>query len=122
MKKLSDFQDENALDLLAEVFEPAVEIMTDDDFLKALDANRIEAVKIAIGSHKKAVLQILAAMDGVPVSEYHCNFFVLPARLIELITEIMREQELMAFFTPQGKKKSEDSFGSATASTGEKEQ
>lgn len=122
MKRLSEFKDEQALDLLAEVFEPAIEIMSDNDFLKALDNNRVEAVKIAINKHKKSVMSVLAAMEGVPVEEYHCSFFTLPVRLIELISEIMKEPELMAFFIPQGKKKSETTFGSATENTEEKEE
>lgn len=120
MKKLSDFKDEQALDLLAEIFEPAVNVMSDDEFLKAWDrGKRMEAVKAAIKNHKSDVMKVLAAMEGVPVDEYHCNIFTLPIRLGEIIGEIMKEPELMAFFTPQGRKKSETTSGSVTESTEE---
>lgn len=123
MKKLSDFKDEQALDLLADVFEPAVKIVVDEEFIKAVDkGNRLEAVKIAIKNHKSEVMEILAAMEGVPVEEFHCNIFTLPMRLGEVIGEIMREPELMAFFTQQGEKKSKTTSGSVTESTEENEQ
>ena len=122
MRKLSDYKDEQALDLLAEVFEPAVTIMSDNEFLTAFDKNRLQAVKIAIKNHKNEVMQILAAMEGVPVEEYHCSIFVLPIRLGEIIMQIMNNPDLMAFFTQQGEKKSKTTFGSATASTEEEEQ
>ena len=120
MKRLSDFQDEQALDLLAEVIEPAVSIMSDKNFLSALDSdNRLTAVRIALIDHKHAVMKILAAMDGVPVSEYHCNMFALPIRLAEIITEVIEEPELMAFFTSSSKKTRETTSGSATENTKE---
>lgn len=124
MKRLSDFQDEQALDLLAELFDPAIEIISDDNFVNAIDSGRrAEAVKIALKEHKSDVMKVLAAMEGVPVEEYHCNVFTLPIRLGEVITEVMKVPELMAFFTPQGKKKNiETASGSATESTEEKEQ
>ena len=123
MKSLNDFQDEQALDLLADIFEPVVNILVDKDFLKAFDSgNRVKAVTIAIKNHKKDVMEILAAMEGVPVEEYHCNVFIVPIRLGEIIGQIMREPELMAFFTPQSEKKSATSFGSATENTEEEEQ
>lgn len=122
MRKLSDYKDEQALDLLAEVFEPAVTIMSDNEFLTAFDKNRLQAVKIAIKNHKNEVMQILAAMEGVPVEEYHCSIFVLPIRLGEIIMQIMNNPDLMAFFTPQGEKKSKTSFGSAMANTEENDQ
>ena len=123
MRNLKDFQDEQALDLLAEIFEPMVNIMSDNEFLVAFDnGKRLEAVKIAIKNHKEDVMLILASMDGVPVEEYHCNFFTLPVRLIEVITEIMKEPELMGFFVPQSGKKLANTSGSATENTQEAEE
>ena len=123
MKKLSDYQDEQALDLLADCFEPAVNILTDEAFAKAFDGGRrIEAVKIAIKNHKPDVMAVLAAMEGVPVREFHCSVLTLPMRLGEVIGEIMNNPEVMAFFTQQGKKKSGTAFGSAMESTEENEQ
>lgn len=122
MKKLSEFKDEQALDLLAEVFEPVVSIFADKNFLSAVDGeNKLSAVRIAIRDHKHAVMKILAAMDGVPVSEYHCNVFALPIRLAEIISEVMEEPELMTFFTSSSRRAQETPSGSTTESIEESE-
>lgn len=122
MKKLSEFKDEHALDLLADVFDPVMSIFSDKNFLSAIDSdNRLSAVRIALRDHKHAVMKILAAMDGVPVSQYHCNVFTLPIRLAELISEIMEEPELMAFFSSASKKEQVTPSGSTTENTEESE-
>ena len=108
MKNLSEYKDEEALDLLAELFEPMTSFFMDDEFVKTFDSgNRLGAVKIAIKNHKPEVMQILAAMEGVPVEEFHCNVMTLPIRLYQLITT----PEIADFFTSVKKKNSEKSSG-----------
>lgn len=98
MRKLSDYKDEEALDLLAEIIEPAVEIFGDKDFANAMQSgNSLSAAKICIKNHKQSILQILATLEGVPVEEYHCNFLTLPMRIIE----VLNDENLMALFTSQ---------------------
>ena len=83
MRKISDYKDADALDLLADLMEPAVTIMADDDVRKAFETgSQISAVKVAIKSHKNEVMQILARLDETPVEEFHCNILTLPARLL----------------------------------------
>lgn len=98
MRKLSEYRDGDALDLLADIMEPAAEIMIDDEVRKAFENDtKLHAASVAIKRHKDAVLQILATLDGVPVEEYHCNIFTLPARVVE----ILNDEELLSFFTTQ---------------------
>ena len=86
--KLSDYKDEAALDLLAELIEPAAEIMGDQDVIEAAKSeNMARVASVAIKRHKRAVLCVLAALDGVPVEQYHCNIFSLPAKLVELFND-----------------------------------
>ena len=68
--KLSEYQGEDALDLLADLIEPAGEIMSDKQIGDIFKENRFKAIGLAIKNHKRAVMQILATMDGVPVEEY----------------------------------------------------
>lgn len=97
--KLSDYKDEAALDLLADLIEPATEILTDKEIRKAAEGKkRAAAVAFAIKNHKSAVLQILAALDGVPVEEFHCNVMTLPLKLLELIND----PEVMQLFSFAG--------------------
>lgn len=86
--RLSDFRDEAALDLLADLIEPASEIIGDADVKDAVESgNRIRAVSIAIKNHKGAVLSILAALDGVPVEQFHCTVLTLPIKLLDILND-----------------------------------
>lgn len=97
MRKLSEYKDGDALDLLADIMEPAVEIMADEEFKAAFEQNRVKAASVAIKRHKNEVMEILARMDGVPVEDFHCNILTLPGRIIEILSD----EELLAFFTEQ---------------------
>ena len=95
MKKLSDYRDDDALDLLADIIEPATEIFADAEVKNAFDKSKLTAVRVAIKRHKPELMQIMARMDGVPVEEYHCNVLTLPARLLQILSD----EDLTAFFT-----------------------
>lgn len=95
MKKLSEYRDEEALDLIADLVEPVAALVQDKDFAEAFDGNKAAAVRIAIKNHKAEVLQILARLENVPVADYHCDVFTLPARLFEILTD----ENLLAVFT-----------------------
>ena len=117
MKKLSDYKNEQALDLLVEILEPCVEIMADEEVVDKIQngKTRMEGVKLMIANHKSAVISLLAALDGCPVSEYECSFFTLPLRLMEVITD----KELLSFFTDAQTLNSNTAFGSAMENTEE---
>ena len=115
MKKLSEYKDEEALDLLADILSPTVEIMQDEavqKFFNKGDENMTVAdvVTLVIKSHKKAVMQIMAALEGVPSEEYHCNIFTLPVQLMQVVND----PDLRAFFALQGQTDSASTSGSAT--------
>ena len=98
MKKLSDFQGEEALDLLADLIEPASEIMADPKMRELIEGkNKGAIVKALIKNHKKQIIEILAIIDGVPVEEYKVNVFTIPLKLLD----ILNDKELVDFFTSQ---------------------
>ena len=113
--KLSEYQGEAALDLLADMIEPAGEIMSDKEIGDVFKKNRLKAIGLAIKNHKKAVLKIMATMDGVPVEEYKCNVFTLPFKLLELLND----PDLIQLFTYQGQTGDAISSGSASENTEE---
>lgn len=97
--KLSEIKGEAALDLLADIIEPATEIMTDPNMQKLIKAkNKGAIIKVLIKDHKKSIIEILAALDGVSAEEYQVNVLTLPIKLLELLND----KELMSFFTSQG--------------------
>lgn len=108
--KLSEYQGEAALDILADLIEPAGEIMSDKEIGEVFKENRFKAIGLAIKNHKKAVMQILATMDGVPVEEYKCNVFSLPVKIME----ILNDPDIVQLFTFQGQTGDAKSSGSAS--------
>ena len=108
--KLSEYQGEAALDILADLIEPAGEIMSDKEIGEVFKENRFKAIGLAIKNHKKAVMQILATMDGVPVEEYKCNVFSLPVKIME----ILNDPDIDQLFTFQGQTGDAKSSGSAS--------
>lgn len=108
--KLSEYQGEAALDILSDLIEPAGEIMSDKEIGEVFKKNRFKAIGLAIKNHKKAVMQIMATIDGVPVEEYKCNVFTLPAKILELLND----SELIQLFTYQGQTGDANSSGSAS--------
>ena len=111
--KLSEYQGEAALDILADLIEPAGEIMSDKEIGEVFKENRFKAIGLAIKNHKKAVMQILATMDGVPVEEYKCNVFSLPVKILELLND----PDMIQLFQYQGQTGDAKSSGSASVNT-----
>lgn len=105
---LSEIKGEKALDVLADILEPAQEIMTDEEVVKnfRVGGNRIAGIAQAIRAHKKAVISILAALDGADPETYEVNVLTLPKKLLEIVND---EAMLQLFPSPartRGKKRS----------------
>jgi hypothetical protein len=114
MKRLSDFKNEEAIDLLADILEPAAEIVTDQNVVAEFrNGNKIRACAQMIKEHKKAVVRILAAMDGKTPENYEFGFFTLPSRVLEVIND----EELQAFFISRQIENLDSNFGSAQETT-----
>ena len=96
---LSDFKDDEALDVLADILEPTAGILADEEIQKMRNAkeNRIKIVAYAIRHHKQEIIEILARLDCTPVEEYHVNAVTLPIKLLELVND----PEVQILFTQQ---------------------
>lgn len=111
MRKLSDYKNEDALDLLADILEPVAHIFADKEFVEQMQVNKMSAIQHVIRNHKRDVLTIMARLEGVSVEEYQCTIFTLPMALLEM----MNDPDLIDFFKSQGLKINGESFGSAMA-------
>lgn len=119
MKKLSEFKDDEAMDVLAEVIEPVAELCTDKEFVqlvrgdksKGIKPDRIKATQKAITDHRKAVVKIMAVLNETPVEEFHYNIMTLPMMFVKMLND----KELLAFFQYQGETDLETRSGSAMA-------
>lgn len=113
--KLSEIKGEQALDVFADMLEPAAEIIADPEFQKYARAGLgMKAVKAAIKRKKRAVICLLAAIDQVDPDEYEVSVFSLPAKLMEIIND----PAVQVLFQSQGQKTGETASGSATENTG----
>lgn len=102
--KLSEVKGEKALDMLADLIEPIMEIIEDKEVSKILksrhnkdkdEKDKAESTKIILGravsaaikNHKKAVIAILATLDDIPVDQYECNLLSLPKKMMDIIND-----------------------------------
>lgn len=87
--KITELKNEQALEALGDMIEPATEIMSDEDIANTFrkGGKPIVAISKILKRHPKACVQILAASEGVPYEEYSCSLFQMPIKLLELINE-----------------------------------
>ena len=110
--RLSEIRGDAALDALAELIEPAAEIMSDPLVRKAFENKATaRAAAIAIKNHKRAVKTVLAVMDGEDPETYSPTMLTLPLKLIELAND----PEVVSLFTSPGQSSDDLSSGSVTA-------
>ena len=116
---ISEYQNEEAIDLLVDILEPTANILGDKDMAKAIQRNcsKMEAIKIALKNHESDVVQILARLDNIPIQEYKCNIFTITMKLLE----ILNDKELTDFFTSQAQMVAETSSIKPTENTKVKE-
>lgn len=105
MRKLSEIRGEEAIEVLSEVVEPLVAIISDADVQEVVREKKpfVLAVKPALKSHKKEVLHILAAIEGIPDEEYAPSIIELPAMLIGLLNDPEIQTIVNSLFTSGSK-------------------
>jgi hypothetical protein len=123
MKKLSEFKDDEAMDVLVEILEPSANLIKNNKFKlairgdkeKDIKPNKMQAIKIAITENRKDVVKIMATLNETPVEEFHYNLLTLPKMMVELFND----KELIDFFQYRGETDLEIPSGSATENTEE---
>lgn len=114
--RLSEIKGETALEVIADIIEPAFSIMSDKEFEKAIKADKkYSAIQIALKKHKKDVLTILAVLDGEDPETYKPSLLSIPKKLLEMLSD----PELMELFQSQGQTSDAPSAGSASEITEE---
>lgn len=117
--KFDELKNEQAIEALADMFDPIVEIASDSAIISAARSdNKILMIKLMLKNHAKSIFQIMAAFEGVPADEYECSILTLPAKLLEMFNR----PEFSFLFPSQSQKTDETPFGSATESTGDSEE
>lgn len=117
--RLSDFKDERAIDVLADLLEPASAIISNPEVAKVAGKvddglkGKMIFAKAMLKNSKDAVLEILAILNDTPVDEYHCN----AATIIKDLLDILSDEELLTVFGLRQKKSDDESSGSVTENT-----
>lgn len=115
MKRLSDYQGNEAIELWMDLIDSMAAILSDDEVIKTLQSGKppIQMAKEVLKSHKEDVTDILLRIDPEPI-----NGLNIVLRLISLISEIKQSEEGKSFFefAEQGKK-DKGSSGSAMVNT-----
>ena len=112
--KLSEFRDDAALELIADIIEPATEILADPAIKEAFSRSKMAAIKVAIKSHKNAIREIVARLDGKNPKEYHFTALSLPVKLLSMFND----PDLQQLFTSSGQKEDETACSSASENIG----
>ena len=118
--RLSDYENEEALDLLAELIDPVARIMADKKVKNMADSKKpvLLIASFILKNHKKEAIEVVAALHRENPKTYR---FTAISLLNDLV-DIMNDEEVLGLFYSQGQTGERNSSGSATASTEESEQ
>ena len=111
--KLLEVTGAEAFEMMADLFDPITDIASDVEILKCIQTNqKVKAIKFALKNHSKAMAQIMAICEGVPLEEYNKS---LPEMMKDVLT-VMNHPIVADLFTSQAQNV-ETSSGSAMEST-----
>lgn len=114
MKRLRDIKGERALEILADIIDPATEIASDEDFVQLYKSGvpRLKLVQYVLREFKTQVITILALLEDQDPKKYEPNLMTVPTKIME----ILDDPDMEMLFMPQGQMEIESS-GSATENT-----
>lgn len=117
--KLSDFRGEEALDVLADIFEPLAFICADEEIQKLRETPKpmMAYIKPILKNRKKEIIQILARLNNQTEEEYReqLSLVTLPMQIMDFIND----PEIQKLFFSQSQNPAEPlaSSGSVTENT-----
>lgn len=117
--KLSEIRSEAAIDAIADIIDPVMDILADEEVQAEIKSGKPRAmlVKPILKLKKKEILTILAILNGEEPATFNPNLIQLPVMLLGLLNEIDENKELADLFQSQRQMKEGVSFGVVTDST-----
>ena len=117
--RLSDFENEDGLDLLADIIEPASEIMSDKRIVDTYRDGKPPLLVAAeiLRHHKTSAVEIIAALHKEDPGKIKFNALTLMRDVLDLLND----PAVQMVFSSQSQENASMSSGSATESTGAKE-
>lgn len=101
--KLSEIKDGAAIDAIADIIDPVMAILADEEIQAEIRSGKPSAMLVApiLKKKKKEVIEILAILNGEKVENFHFNMLTLPVMLLNLLNEINDNKELADLFQSQ---------------------
>lgn len=92
---LSDFKDDEAIALVADLMLPIVEIMADSEVAESLRSGKPKLLLAStmLKKHPASIRHIFAILNRV--DEYHCT----PVTLLKDLVDLLNDEELQELFT-----------------------
>lgn len=114
MKKLSDYKQEEAIDLWMDLLDPIGNILQNEkvkwEYKKG--GNRIKVAQRIIKECREDAVKIMLRIDPTPIDGL--NIII---RLVDLIMEFEQSEDLKDFFGSAGMRTDGESSGNATENT-----
>lgn len=114
MRKVSDIRGKDAIDLLADLIDPVIDIMSDKMLAEVYSKGRnADVAKYIMKNYSDQILLIMALIEGEDPNEYQPS----PADIVINIMQILNDPVFSQFFTSQAQSMVEASSGSVMQST-----
>ena len=100
MKNLQDYKGAEAIEIWADILEPAARVMQDPKVKEAFNAKNIKAMELAtylLREHSEDIAEILLAIDETPLTG--ANAVV---RALDLVVSIVNDPDTASFFSSLG--------------------
>ena len=117
---LFELENEDAVDMLADILEPACKIMANEEVQKAYRSKKpkLLIIKTMLKECKESVVELLAIINGKDPKEYKCT---IPSIIKDLLS-LLNDENVQVLFQSQSQNIIKTSSGSATENTEVEEQ
>lgn len=109
--RLSDFKDERAIEVVADLLEPIEKIARNPETAKAKGGSMLSFARAMLKNNKRETMDMLAILSGVDPKDYHCT----AASVMVDTLDMLNDPDLMQLFGLQ--RQTAASSGSASEST-----
>lgn len=119
--KISEYRGEEALELLADIMEPAARMLADAEVQAAFKrgAPVAKIAQLCLKGRKREILEILARLENIPAEEYAETRGI--GEMLMGIIGLFSDPSVSMLFPSRGQRKEEIPSGSATEGTQEGE-
>lgn len=114
MKRLSDYKDEEAIDLVADLLDPVATVIKGIAECKKDCNTNVELARNLLKNHKAETIEILQRIDDTPITAVN-----IIGRVVSFLIDIQEDKELLYFFNSVAQETDKSSSGAHTENTQE---